>query len=248
MHQQSSSPVISTASTMANGPPPSYEAVVAMDQVADGCDKCAKCACIDAVCPRSDSHKFCSIDSEESMTESVNQILNVGELNQRNGRRSSAIQNHRYGAQSANTNELDLTQKCRCCGNQMDITPPPSAVDSARSCNCATCQVDLINDNEARTSLHQTLVSTARPQSPVGHSNEAAISSSTENQCDVCDQNGNRRLVRTTSEDEANGNHSIDLNVINNNGLVRVNMSQIIDRTGLPTYEAALKLESSGYV
>ncbi|XP_029725446.2 uncharacterized protein LOC109417842 [Aedes albopictus] len=32
------------------------------------------------------------------------------------------------------------------------------------------------------------------------------------------------------------------------NGLVRLDMSQIIDQTGLPTYEAALRLESSGYV
>ncbi|XP_058466732.1 uncharacterized protein LOC131439573 [Malaya genurostris] len=32
------------------------------------------------------------------------------------------------------------------------------------------------------------------------------------------------------------------------NGIVRLDMSQIIDRTGLPTYEAALRLESSGYV
>ncbi|XP_058837716.1 uncharacterized protein LOC131693689 [Topomyia yanbarensis] len=32
------------------------------------------------------------------------------------------------------------------------------------------------------------------------------------------------------------------------NGFVRLDMSQIIDRTGLPTYEAALRLESSGYV
>jgi hypothetical protein len=32
------------------------------------------------------------------------------------------------------------------------------------------------------------------------------------------------------------------------NGMVKLDMSQIIDKTGLPTYEAALKLESSGYV
>uniref|UniRef100_A0A182JQ09 Uncharacterized protein n=1 Tax=Anopheles christyi TaxID=43041 RepID=A0A182JQ09_9DIPT len=36
--------------------------------------------------------------------------------------------------------------------------------------------------------------------------------------------------------------------LLNDNGLVRLDMSQIIDNTGLPTYEAALKLESSGYV
>lgn len=36
---------------------------------------------------------------------------------------------------------------------------------------------------------------------------------------------------------------------LNQNGLIRVDMKKLIDdQTGLPTYEAALKLESSGYV
>lgn len=38
------------------------------------------------------------------------------------------------------------------------------------------------------------------------------------------------------------------LDTFNENGIIRMDMSQIIDRTGLPTYEAAIKLESSGYV
>ncbi|XP_036331662.1 uncharacterized protein LOC118743211 [Rhagoletis pomonella] len=39
------------------------------------------------------------------------------------------------------------------------------------------------------------------------------------------------------------------LDAINaNSGIIRVDMSKIIDQTGLPTYEAAAKLESSGYV
>ncbi|XP_055839707.1 uncharacterized protein LOC129907475 [Episyrphus balteatus] len=40
----------------------------------------------------------------------------------------------------------------------------------------------------------------------------------------------------------------LDLDSINDNGIIRLDMSKIIDKTGLPTYEAALKLESSGYV
>jgi hypothetical protein len=54
---------------------------------------------------------------------------------------------------------------------------------------------------------------------------------------------------------EINGNGSCrrqtertNLDTINGNGLIRLDMSQIIDQTGLPTYEAALKLKSSGYV
>lgn len=41
---------------------------------------------------------------------------------------------------------------------------------------------------------------------------------------------------------------TIDLDCINENGIISLDMSKIIDKTGLPTYDAALKLESSGYV
>lgn len=43
-------------------------------------------------------------------------------------------------------------------------------------------------------------------------------------------------------------NRNVDLDAFNAAGLIRMDMSQIIDQTGLPTYEAALKFESSGYV
>lgn len=41
---------------------------------------------------------------------------------------------------------------------------------------------------------------------------------------------------------------AINLDCINENGIISLDMSRIIDKTGLPTYDAALKLESSGYV
>lgn len=41
---------------------------------------------------------------------------------------------------------------------------------------------------------------------------------------------------------------TINLDCINENGIISLDMSKIIDKTGLPTYDAALKLESSGYV
>ena len=54
------------------------------------------------------------------------------------------------------------------------------------------------------------------------------------------DENGNN--VNTVMQQVA------DFDSITDNGLIRLDMSQIIDQTGLPTYEAAIKLESSGYV
>uniref|UniRef100_A0A1A9V250 Uncharacterized protein n=1 Tax=Glossina austeni TaxID=7395 RepID=A0A1A9V250_GLOAU len=41
---------------------------------------------------------------------------------------------------------------------------------------------------------------------------------------------------------------TLNLDRINENGIISLDMSKIIDKTGLPTYDAALKLESSGYV
>lgn len=41
---------------------------------------------------------------------------------------------------------------------------------------------------------------------------------------------------------------SEEIEILNDNGILRMDMSKIIDRTGLPTYDAALKLESYGYV
>lgn len=43
-------------------------------------------------------------------------------------------------------------------------------------------------------------------------------------------------------------NSTVEFNVLSDNGIVRMDMSKIIDRTGLPTYDAAIKLESFGYV
>ncbi|EDW32879.1 GL10115 [Drosophila persimilis] len=61
-------------------------------------------------------------------------------------------------------------------------------------------------------------------------------------------------VPRTTSATSSARNEeelaaaSQDLSNINENGFISLDMSKIIDRSGLPTYEGALKLESSGYV
>lgn len=61
----------------------------------------------------------------------------------------------------------------------------------------------------------------------------------------------NETATNTVSVDVPSPNSPEDntLDVLNaNSGIIRVDMSKIIDQTGLPTYEAAAKLESSGYV
>lgn len=55
----------------------------------------------------------------------------------------------------------------------------------------------------------------------------------------TCPIHGQNNNDRTPSE---------EIEILNDNGILRMDMSKIIDRTGLPTYDAALKLESYGYV
>lgn len=57
-------------------------------------------------------------------------------------------------------------------------------------------------------------------------------------------QNGDINSNYEDSDDD----EEAEFDSLNENGLIRVDMRKIIDETGLPTYEAALKLESSGYV
>lgn len=59
-----------------------------------------------------------------------------------------------------------------------------------------------------------------------------------------CNTNNN---AITNSNNDENGNETQSIN-LNCNGLVRLDMTQIMDHTGLPTYDAAMKLEASGYV
>lgn len=67
--------------------------------------------------------------------------------------------------------------------------------------------------------------------------NHTAHTDDDANAC-TCPVHG-RRHDRTPSE---------EIDILNDNGILRMDMSKIIDRTGLPTYDAALKLESYGYV
>lgn len=229
MHQQNSSPVTSTNSTaITHGPPPSYDAVVAMDQELDGCDKCAKRR-MRRLAPTSAVLCSCPLHKFEPQDETTHQILNVGNLSHG---RHSLVQHQVHCGHSP---ELEVTSTaCHSCESPTDYVRTSS---SGRS--CVGCHVD--TDNNEVCSSNQ------RRQSSQSATSNDATTSSTDNHPDgTCDQNGNFREI--IPQDEIGGNSIVELSSINNNGLIRVDMSQIIDRTGLPTYEAALKLESSGYV
>ncbi|XP_017039190.1 mediator of RNA polymerase II transcription subunit 15 [Drosophila ficusphila] len=91
-----------------------------------------------------------------------------------------------------------------------------------------TTAVNDENDNAATPDTPATLNTPATSHTPATTSNSRELAEEQEQ--------------ATGQQDEQ------DLNNINENGIISLDMSKIIDRSGLPTYEGAIKLESSGYV
>jgi len=113
----------------------------------------------------------------------------------------------------------------------------------------STTDIDLLNDhlnnNDFNGNSHQ-MDSIASPSTSTSiHYISCSMMTSGERQKSSDD-------IEDDDEIDGNGNcrqsGSVNLTTINGNGVVRLDMSQIIDQTGLPTYEAALQLKSSGYV
>lgn len=74
---------------------------------------------------------------------------------------------------------------------------------------------------------------------PSTSAGQAASDGDKEPETPKCTCTCNLHHSRTPSE---------EIDILNDNGILRMDMSKIIDQTGLPTYDAALKLESYGYV
>ncbi|EDV35499.2 uncharacterized protein Dana_GF12518 [Drosophila ananassae] len=96
----------------------------------------------------------------------------------------------------------------------------------------------------------------AEPISAVNDENDNAATSGTPAATSTSTSSGRHRGElkdeQENLEQATGGNREeveeADLNTINENGIISLDMSKIIDRSGLPTYEGAIKLESSGYV
>lgn len=176
------------------------------------------------------------IDSDDSVTESINhQILRVENLNRNVGGHYC----------NDNVDGFDLIRKCRGCGQEMTMNDNQSLANE--TCNCGKTRWMWNENGSVHSNDDQDTTKIRRQSQHIADTNEASTSTSnyTNRSCDI---NGNRRHDLDV-DDEANGNtNAVGLDSITDNGIIRLDMSQIIDRTGLPTYEAALKLESSGYV
>lgn len=102
--------------------------------------------------------------------------------------------------------------------------------------NCVADETPTIRDDGAVTA---TILSSSLSPAAGGSSQAAET---TTNEASTSDNHRDTTATNTTD------NVMLELDSINDNGIIRLDMSKIIDKTGLPTYEAALKLESSGYV
>lgn len=161
-------------------------------------------------------------------------------------------------------NQNFSTNLCANCNNVIDnmnnnITCPLTTIsgsnlllDDTNRPSPKTETVDLLNDqlnnNDYNGNSNQMNSVPSPSTSTSANYSKCPLSLSGERQnCpndtedideNVVDKNGNCQQPGTT----------VNLNTINQNGLIRLDMSQIIDQSGLPTYEAALQLKSSGYV
>lgn len=136
-----------------------------------------------------------------------------------------------------------------CPLSDTNRSSPPTTTTST-STVMTTTETNLLNDqlnnNDYNGNCHQ-LDSAASPSASTSTQYQTSKTAKCERQNDIAEDDD-----EDDDEIDGNGNcrqlDNVDLDTINRNGLIRLDMSQIIDQTGLPTYEAALKLKSSGYI
>lgn len=285
MEQRSDSGVSITSNQ--NGPPPSYEAVVALD----GIRKCSNVNCplgktmnIDDDTCGDDVHKSgLTIEDMESPNDDDGVLDNsdkyYGEtkcnedhlimcprcapppLHQSNN-------NHLCDCNNLIAGIVSQTTPCRNCGELFDAASDANVTNCNQMEGNNKCYYNYmttpnpngqIMDEENPTSTEQQQQSNNNVEmlnsvnnnnlmgvgDEVNNNNDSnglsSATTTTTSNDDTNDDNNNNATVNTTT-------NSVDLQQINENGIIRLDMSQIIDSTGLPTYEAAIKLEQSGYV
>ncbi|XP_001361861.5 uncharacterized protein s-cup isoform X2 [Drosophila pseudoobscura] len=143
-------------------------------------------------------------------------------------------------------------------GSMRSSEVPPEDANENRmlaSAELATCPCPCSTncDNEDGNGNH--MIGESQPEDEANGNakpatQEAINETTTTTITDVNDENDNASVAATSSarNEEELAAASQDLSNINENGFISLDMSKIIDRSGLPTYEGALKLESSGYV
>ncbi|XP_053962630.1 uncharacterized protein LOC128866142 [Anastrepha ludens] len=157
---------------------------------------------------------------------------------------------------ASNTDPLDNDELERCaCAVRILESPSTIIMDGDSNGNNNNNAVPTNTNNNADAGSKEVMID----QNANGQTMIEELTTPAENAArDMVVANGKRGLaiaeIATSSQcttDVAMPKLPEDttLDAINgNSGIIRVDMSKVIDQTGLPTYEAAAKLESSGYV
>lgn len=221
-----------------HGPPPSYEIAVAMKNPMEKCHLCQNkvrfsCSCDSGVSAKAD--KAGDFDkTENSIKQAPDQLLNV-----------KHISHHRIShcCDYESEDQRDIGETCPMCNEDLPRK------------NNNLCDEDIQNGNCQEDTYCLSRNSCTCVQSCGKCGKDIHVVPETSNGNDINDnvpstsgdvnfcQNGDINSNYEESDDE-----EAEFDSLNENGLIRVDMRKIIDQTGLPTYEAALKLESSGYV
>lgn len=168
--------------------------------------------------------------SATNRCEIVQERANGHAINSLAGTSGSNVHQNRPDASDANNNNMNINNsEVEVEEDEGGIPPRPPVRTTSRS-------------------LQPTDVSCAQPTMPDDQESASDLNNNNINHGTGTStmRDGEETMTTTSNSNSNNGRYCDPL--LYENGLIRLDMSKIIDRTGLPTYEAALRLESSGYV
>lgn len=216
-----------------HGPPPSYDMVVALDEIV------SRRTNKNCQLHNNPSENYCSFSNNDFKTCSNFREKNDNENS--DGCSADQYDDTRFKSNQTEciegNNESNLRSLYENNTQSTDTICSICDKNVSNICSCNLSNVFIENNNNNNNSNNNAIIEV----------NGNCI-------CNDFLHNENLVNVPSTSTHHSNfydenfNNNIIDFENCNENGLVRMDMSQIIDNTGLPTYEAALKLESSGYV
>lgn len=235
-----------------HGPPPSYEIAVAMKNPLEKCHLCQNKVRLSCSCD-SNILKGVEKDIEKTysfMIEKSDQFLNVKNISHHENTCCC-------GPRSTCKNQHYMSKACPMCDEEANCKNNNITDEDIQNGNSndGHCQCSNYNNctNISNTRLLGTDMNSEEDNNPGtinGHDINANVPSTSgdANCIQQGDLNSNYEKSNYGESDDDVDNDDNEFDSLNENGLIRVDMTKIIDQTGLPTYEAALKLEATGYV
>ena len=149
-------------------------------------------------------------------------------------------------------NERPPSYECIMALNEELVKRHSALISSIKSREDSNMSIDstLSKEIDMNGNLTQSIISPNEPSDYYNNNNNnsdgpntsSLFTTTTANSFN--DELNNNNIIPAENSDE----DSIDLDIIKSNGIIKLDMSRIMDKTGLPTYEAALKLKSSNYI